>query len=165
MGMVAEHIRMTPAELARSLRDPEWAEEFTDDLLDAELDAQLDDAGPAEPRGYDTDKTWDALRILLDRAAAVRPCPFLGGEPFGEVWSYDRPRALTPEQVRQLAGQLAEVPFDRLVAAYDAEALRSAYLGPWSPDDVAGLREVYDRLVVHFARAARHGDGMILYLS
>ncbi|MGI8333726.1 DUF1877 family protein [Actinomadura scrupuli] len=164
--MVAEYVRVTPQELARALRDPDWAEEFTDDVLDAEAEAEEDGELPvAERRGCDVGKAWDALRILLHRIAPIDPCPFLGGEAFGEVWSYDRPRALTAEQVGVLAGQLSAVSFDMLEDAYDEQCLAEAYLGPWSRDAVASLRESYDALVEHFKFSTAAGDAMILYLG
>ncbi|MBA9002395.1 YfbM family protein [Thermomonospora cellulosilytica] len=166
MGMVAEYVRMTPVELERALADPEWAEEFTDDLLEGEFDAVLDgEVTEADRRGYDVDKTWDAMRILLHRAAPFETCPFLGGTPFGEVWSYDRPRALTVEQVRSIAEGLGAVAFDRLLDAFDEGALAGAYLGPWDRDGVEMLREHYDGLVRYFAAAAQAGHGMIAYLG
>ena len=165
--MVAQYVRLTPQELTRALDDPEWAEEWTNDLLDAELDVELDGADPPAGglRGHDTGKAWDPLRILLHRAADVAPCPFLGGEAFGPEWSYDRPRTLTPEDVRDLAARLGAVPFDSLLTAYDGDALADAYLGPWSRDDVAELRGVYDGLVDYFADTARRGDALLLYLA
>jgi Domain of unknown function (DUF1877) len=162
--MVAEFVRVTPQELDRALSDPDWAEEFVNDLLDAELDAE-EELSATERRGYDVDKTWDALRIMVHRVVALDPCPFLGGDPFGEVWSYDRPRALTAEQVHTLAEQLTSVHFDRLLDAYDEPALAEAYRGPWSQAAVADLRDIYDELVQHFRAGAATGDAMILYLS
>lgn len=88
--MVAEFVRVSGQELDRALADPEWAEEYVKDLLDAELDAEEEHPITAR-RGY-VDRTWDALRILAHRAGTLNPCPFLGGTPFGEVWSYDKPR-------------------------------------------------------------------------
>lgn len=164
--MVAQYVRLTPDELERARRDPDWAEEWTGDVLDAEMDAELGDGPPvAEVRGFDTDKVWDALRVLLHRAVPVEPCPFLGGAPFGEVWSYDRPRTLTADEVRAVAARLAAVPFDRLLEAYDETALGSAYLGPWTRAQVAELRPTYDGLVRYFGDTARRGDALLLYLA
>lgn len=161
MGMVAEWVRMSPAELDRAVADPEWAEEFVDQLLDDDEE----DLSRRARRGFDVDKGWDALHVLLDKVTGVRPCPFLGGDEFGEVWSYDRPRILTASDVASVAAVLTTTPFAALLEAYDAESLEAAYFGPWSAEDVALLQEFYDGLVKHFTLAARRGEGMITYLS
>jgi hypothetical protein len=161
MGMVAEWVRMSPAELERAAADPVWAEEFVDELLDDDEE----DLTKRARRGFDVDKSWDALHVLLDKVTGVRPCPFLGGTEFGDVWSYDRPRILTATEVGDIATVLTATPFAALLEAYDAETLQAAYFGPWSAEDVALLHEFYGGLVKHFALAASRGEGMITYLS
>lgn len=39
MSMIGEYARLTPTELERAIHDPNWAQEFVNELIEAELDA------------------------------------------------------------------------------------------------------------------------------
>src|SRR5689334_21369483 len=116
MSMIGEYLRLTPLEMDRAIRDPDWAQEFADDLADAEADEpDSPDGKLAEERCFRTDKTWAALQFLLARAG----CPVdvvLGEESFTEEdWGYGPARYLPAERVRAAAAYLAATPFAVLV--------------------------------------------------
>ncbi|MBO2458211.1 DUF1877 family protein [Actinomadura sp. LCR2-06] len=148
----------------RVLADPEWGRTFAEELRDAEGIDRYTSMSQSTDRCFDT-AMWDALQILIGRALPkLDTCPILGGTPFGERWRYDKPRFLTLEQVCALAEQLAALPFDRLVDAYDARALAEACNGPWGRDNLFCLKDTYGAFSLsYFPGAAASGQAMVLY--
>lgn len=58
MSMIGEYVRLTPAELERTVEDPHWALAFIEELIDV----GIDEPGGSQPRCLDIDMAWDALR-------------------------------------------------------------------------------------------------------
>ncbi|GAA4900868.1 YfbM family protein [Streptomyces coeruleoprunus] len=165
--MIGEYVRLTRAELDRALRDPEWAAEFVDALVEGELDEEPE---PGEARCHATDKAWHALDFLLRRLAF--PVDVVHGEeeiPGSEDWGYGPPRYLTPERVRAAAEALAATPPGKLTDGVAPADLAEADIYPnavWqrgeSLDYVTGH---YEALVPFFHAAARDGDAMLVRLD
>ncbi|MER7282257.1 YfbM family protein [Dactylosporangium sp. NPDC000244] len=169
MSMIGNYLRITPPELDRARLDPDWAMEYADELEDAEIDEPDSPAGQlAKDRLHRTDKSWDALRWLLERAA----CPIdvvHGEDEFTEDdWGYGPAFLLTPDRVAEASAFLSALPYDRLIDGVTGAALDAADVYPkaWSePDALDHLRKYYDDLVRYFAAATATGDAMVVWLS
>ncbi|WP_433202636.1 YfbM family protein [Dactylosporangium sp. CS-047395] len=170
MSMIGNYLRITPLELDRARKDPDWAMEYAEDLEDAEIDEpESPDGQLAADRLHRTDRTWDALRYLLERAG----CPVNvvhGEEEFTEEdWGYGPAFLLTPEQVASGSAFLSGLPFEGLIRDVTAADLAAADLYPqggWDdPGSLDHLRRYYEDLVGYFAEANRTGDAMVLWLS
>lgn len=167
MSMIGEYARVTSAELDRAIDDPEWAQAFVDELIDAEPDEQPD---PSEARLLDTDKAWDALGFLLRRVAF--PVDVVHGEealPGAEDWGYGPPRYLTPERVKVAAEAFAQVSGASLVEGVGPEELFRADVYPsiiWERgESLDYVRDYYESLTPFFAAAARDGEAMLIWLD
>lgn len=167
MSMIGEYARLTPAELGRAIRDPDWALGFIEELIEGGSDER---AGAGQPRCLDIDKAWDTLGFLLRRIEF--PVDIVHGEeeiPGAEDWGYGPPRYLTPEQVRAAAAALGGLSSDVLVRDVTEAELAQADLYP----NIAGeglqwLKYVthhYDALVPFFRAAAAAGDAMVVWLD
>ncbi|MER6853784.1 DUF1877 family protein [Streptomyces flaveolus] len=66
MSMNGEYLRVTPAELDRALKDPDWALDLAEAIQDAQEEQE---SAPHEARHFTTHKTWDLLGFLLRRSA------------------------------------------------------------------------------------------------
>ncbi|MFJ9997878.1 DUF1877 family protein [Streptomyces werraensis] len=51
MGMIGEYLRVTPAELGRVIREPEWAWDLVEEVRDVEEETK---PAPAEARHFST---------------------------------------------------------------------------------------------------------------
>ncbi|MFW6692609.1 YfbM family protein [Streptomyces sp. MAR4 CNX-425] len=172
MSMIGEYARVTPAELDRVVRDPDWGESLVFDLMEAEDEAgsEAEPDGLGAARFLDTDKAWDTLGYLLRRVDF--PVNVVHGEepiPGAEDWGYGPPRYLTVEQVRTAARELAATDFGRLVRGVTPADLVRAEVYPWSAgedgewfDFVQGR---YGALVSFFQSAAREGDALLVWLG
>ncbi|MFF8714145.1 YfbM family protein [Streptomyces sp. NPDC015184] len=167
MSMIGEYARLTPAELDRAIRDPEWAQEHVVELIETELDA-----APAAPeaRCHDTDKTWHALDFLLRRIDF--PVDIVHGEeeiPGAEGWGYEPPRYLTPERVRVAAEALAATPHEALTEGVSSAELARAEIYPaavWERgESLDYVTSHYQGLVPFFRAAADAGDAMLIWLD
>ena len=58
VSMNGEYLRLAPDELARALKDPQWALELAQEVQDAEDEADL---SPGEARHISTHKAWQAI--------------------------------------------------------------------------------------------------------
>lgn len=63
VSMNGHYLRVTPDELVRALKDPEWALELAEDAWDVEEDADLP---PGEARYLSTHKAWQAIGFILE---------------------------------------------------------------------------------------------------
>ncbi|MEU3298293.1 MULTISPECIES: YfbM family protein [unclassified Streptomyces] len=167
MSMIGEYARLTPAELERAVRDPNWALEFIHELIEAGTD---ETTGARQPRCLDIDKAWDTLGFLLRRTEF--PIDVVHGEeeiPGAEDWGYGPPRFLTPEQVNAAAAALAELSSDALVQGVTEAELVQADLYPNIAGE--GLQRLkyathhYDALVPFFQAAATAGDTVVVWLD
>ncbi|MFF9567863.1 YfbM family protein [Streptomyces sp. NPDC014685] len=167
MSMIGEYARLTPAELDRAIRAPEWVQEYVVELIERELDAE---PAASEARCHDIDKTWHALDFLLRRIAF--PVDIVHGEeeiPGAEGWGYEPPRYLTPERVRVAAEALAATPHEALVGGVRPAELAEAEIYPatvWERgESLDYVTSHYLALVPFFRAAADAGDAMLIWLG
>lgn len=166
MSMIGEYFRVTAAELARAVQDPDWALDFIEETEDAQEES---DPPPAEARHFSTAKTWDLLGFLLRRAGF--PVDVVHGEDrFAETedWGYGPPRYLPAERVRRGAEALARTPYDQLLVGVDPRELTEAGVYPlgWdTPDSLEWGRDHYAGLTRFFEAAARDGDAVLVWLD
>jgi Domain of unknown function (DUF1877) len=166
MSMIGEHLRVTPAELARALRDSEGAFDFVDRIVDAEDESK---PGLSEARHFDTYKAWDLLRYLLERSGF--PVDVIHGEDVliaDDDWGYGPPRYLSAERVAVAAAGLGRTPYDQLLSGVTVEEVAAADVYPvmWNePSALEFGRYWYDRLTRFYEVAAAAGDAMIMWLD
>jgi hypothetical protein len=164
MSMIGEYLRLTSAELARTIEDPAWALELAEQDED-----ETDEPSPESARHFTTYKTWDMLRFLLQRAGFPVDIVF-GEEPFtDDDWGYGPPRYLTSERVRTAADALSSTTYDDLVRGVNPAELDTATVYPtggWDePDSLEWARGYYGSLIRFFATAADDGDAMLIWLD
>ncbi|MFJ9405837.1 YfbM family protein [Streptomyces sp. NPDC101393] len=169
MSMIGEYARVTPAELDRARRDPEWAL----DLVSARMNAEpADGTDPAAARCLDIDKAWDAVGFLLRRTSF--PVDIVHGEEElanADDWGYGPPRCLAPDRVRAAAEALASISGADLTAGVDPADLARSEVYPtivWERgggESLDYVREHYDALRPFFRAAADDGDGMLVWLG
>lgn len=165
--MIGEYLRVREHEVARALRDPEWALEYAYEIEEAEEDDPPLRAGKA--RRFSTDKAWDLLCFLLTRAQF--PVNVVHGEePFAENedWGYGPPRYLPADRVGLAARELRRLSYDRLIAGVDPAELTRAEVYPllWhEPDALSWGRRPFTALQDYFDTAAVHGDAVIVWLD
>ncbi|MGY0055425.1 YfbM family protein [Streptomyces sp. LZ34] len=167
MGMIGEYARLTPAELERAVRDPDWARAYIGELTETELD---EGPGATPARCHDTDKAWHALDYLLRRLAF--PVDIVYGEeeiPGADGWGYGPPRYLTPERVQVAAEAFAAMPPGALVSGVTAADLVQADIYPvivWEGDESLDyVTSNYQALVPFFQAAARDGHAVLIWLD
>ncbi|MEU8519289.1 YfbM family protein [Streptomyces sp. NPDC048577] len=160
MSMIGEYARLTPAELDRAVRDPDWAREFVDELVETELDVHPE---PSEARLHEVDKAWHALDFPVDVVHGEEE--ILGAED----WGYGPPRFLRPERVRIAAKALSATPHEALIEGVLPAELAEAGVYPavvWergeSLDYVTGH---YQALVPFLRAAADAGDALLIWLD
>jgi hypothetical protein len=168
MGMYGEYARVTPAELDRVLRDPEWGDEFLDGLSE-NANHQRDPL--AGERITDIDKAFHGIWYLLVAAGAPVDVVWGGAEVGGTDGGYGPRRYLRADEVAAAARYLSATPWDQLARHYVPASLEAADIYPsviWMRDGDAArdfLRSNYERLVEHFAAAAAGGDAVVFWIS
>ncbi|MEU9586555.1 YfbM family protein [Streptomyces werraensis] len=166
MGMIGEYLRVTPAELGRVIREPEWAWDLVEEVRDAEEETK---PAPAEARHFSTYKAWDMLRFLLARVEF--PVHVIQGEePFAEDedWGYGPPRYLRPERVKLAAEALRATSYDQLLGDVDPAELTNAEVYPlrWGePGALEWGRHWYDDLTQFLEAAAEAEDAVLVWLD
>jgi hypothetical protein len=165
MGMTGQYLRVTPAELERAVKDPDWLQEHVEEVLYASGDGDL---APSLARGFSTEKMWDLLRHLLERAGC--PVNLVHGEEdlVDDDWGYGPPRLLRPDRVRLAAESLGTLPYDRLIAGvtpYDLDA-GAVYPHGWDePDALEWGREIHRDLTAYVGAAADSGDALLVWIA
>ncbi len=144
MGMIGAYARMTPGELDRALKDPEWAVQRIEDLEESTYPGQ-DSA--ATDRYVDIDKAWNGIWFLLNAAGA--PVDVVGGgTPLSdEDLGYGPARRLSPDEVGLAAASLAALPREELAGRFDPEQMNADGIYPAIWDGVDAL----DYLRVNYA--------------
>jgi hypothetical protein len=125
--MNGEYLRVTPAELDRALKDPDWALDLAEAIQDAQEEQE---SAPRETRHFTTHKTWDLLGFLLRRSAF--PVDIVHGEELlaADDWGYGPPQYLTPDRVRLAADTLQQTTYGQLIEGVDPSELAEARLPP-----------------------------------
>ncbi|MFJ9596701.1 YfbM family protein [Streptomyces virginiae] len=166
MSMNGEYLRVTPAELTRALKDPEWALDLAEEIQDVQEDIETT---PAEARHFTTHQTWNLLDFLLKRSAF--PVDIVHGEePFAEAddWGYGPPQYVTADRVRLAADTLTQMTYDQLIQCIDHSELAAAEIYPqiWdSPKSLEWARDLFTPLTEFFQAAAADGHAMVIWLD
>ncbi|MFE1233737.1 YfbM family protein [Streptomyces sp. NPDC058745] len=165
MSMNGEYLRVTPAELDRALKDPEWAWELVEAVQDAQEEGE---PAPAEARLFTTHQTWHLLGFLLQRSAF--PVDIVHGEePLApEDWGYGPPQYLTPERVRLAADILHRTTYEQLIQGVDPSELTKAEIYPQIWDTPASLEwagDLFTPLTEFFGGAASTGHAMLIWID
>ncbi|MQY06675.1 YfbM family protein [Actinomadura macrotermitis] len=167
MSMIGEYVRLTPAELERTIGDPAAGRELVDRLIEAELDEA---PGPSRARCHDIDKTWQALDFLLHRAGF--PVDIAYGEeqiPGADAWGYGPPRYLTPERVRAAVAAFPAFPHHALAEGVTPADLAKADIYPhivWERGEpLEYVTYHYASLVEFFQAAARDGHAVVTWIG
>jgi hypothetical protein len=163
--MNGEYLRVTPAELDRAVKDPEWALDLAEAIQDAQ---EGQESAPHEARHFTTHKTWDLLGFLLRRSAF--PVDIVHGEELlaAEDWGYGPPRYLTPDRVRLAADTLQQTTYDQLIEGVDPSELAEAGVYPqiWdSPASLEWARDLLTPLTEFFQGGASAGHAMLIWLD
>ncbi|AIS02571.1 hypothetical protein SGLAU_33215 (plasmid) [Streptomyces glaucescens] len=114
MGIHCEYVRLSPAELRRSLSDPSWAQEHIDELGDAW--AEGEPLSPEKAPFFSIEKAWHKLHHLLAAHGGMPVDIIHGGVelPLEDELDYGPARYLSPEDVARAGGFLAATPFGEL---------------------------------------------------
>jgi hypothetical protein len=144
----------------------------TPDALAAAIEAgEPDESGDIV---LDVHKSWDALNVLLatsparlaDRWEPDVLDPLLGGTEFGDDLGYGPARFLTPEQVAQVAANIAAIDDAELQRRFDPDAFMAndVYGADWSSP--GELEELLQRVqaVRNFYRAAADANLAVILL-
>ncbi|MFY1687335.1 DUF1877 family protein [Plantactinospora sp. WMMB782] len=173
MSINGNWLRVTPAELTGAKDDLNWA-------LNLARSARTDQRW----RLSGTDKAWDGLNFLLKRRGFSVPIVY-GAESFvdgpegdpddednrdgpGEVWGYDPPRYLTPEQVATAAAELVNLTEDDLIQGVDPAELTRAriYPSPWThPNHLVWVVSYLPYTQEFFNAAAEDGNAVICWFA
>ncbi|MER6393188.1 YfbM family protein [Streptomyces sp. NPDC001523] len=165
MSMNGEYLRVTPAELDRALKDPEWAWNLAEEIQDAQPEVE---PAPAEARHFTTHQTWHLLGFLLQRSAF--PVDVVHGEePLAtDHWGYGPPQYLAPERVRLAADTLHGTTYDQLIQDVDPSELTKAEVYPqiWdSPASLEWASDLFTPLTEFFRGAASAGHAMLIWID
>lgn len=164
MSIIGEYLRVTPAQLERAVRDPEWALDHADEVREAE---DQPESPSTASRYYSTYKAWDLIRFLLARTGM--PVDIIHGEePFTEEdWGYGPPRYLHPEHVQLAAHTLRTCTYDQLIEGVSPDDLTRAEVYPlgWDVGMLGWGRHWYDGLTHFFEATATAGDAMLVWLD
>jgi hypothetical protein len=165
MSMIGEYLRVTPTELDRALKDPEWALALAEQVQDEQDDAAR---APEDAKHFSTYKTWHLLDFLLRRCGF--PVDVVMGEIElgGDDWGYEPPRFLAADRVRIAAEELSRLSYGDLIKGVDAAELAAAQIYPqgWdSPDSLEWGRDYFGGLALFLQAAAVVGDAVIVWID
>ena len=163
--MNGEYLRVTAAELARAIEDPDWAFEYVEEVMETD---GINDVAPADARQLTTHKAWHAIAFLLERAAF--PVDVVHGEHTftSEDWGYGPAKYLDADQVKLAAESLARFSFDDLIREVDPGQLTAGQIYPLHWDETDALEWVrgwFDPLSPFFGAAALAGEAMLVWLD
>lgn len=179
MGIEASYRRITPSEWEKvqSLAVAEAAPSGYD-LEEAYLEFAHSDELMSSNRYMSIDKEWHALHALLtgdvSDPSEIKPFPpplgnvVMGGTETPFNATYGLVRALTPEEVREIASALKKITIDDLKSRFDPVAFTKAGVYPnprpggWDSEELEPLLFYYPQLVDFFSEAANEGNVVLL---
>jgi hypothetical protein len=111
----------------------------------------------------DTERFFESMPLRLDEAV-------IGGDVMGPDLCYGPACILSPEDVQEIAGELALVEEDALRHAFDPSAMQRERIYPsgiWTEGEpvLAELVDAFTKLAAFYREAAAAGNGMATYLS
>lgn len=165
VSMIGEYLRVTPSELDRAVKDPEWALELAEQVQDEQEDGEL---GPEDTKRFSTYQTWHLLDFLLRRRGF--PVDVVMGETEfgGDGWGYEPPRFLSSDRVRVAAEELGRLSYDDLVKGVDVAELVAAQIYPQGWDSWGSLewgRDYFGCLTRFLQAEAFTGDAVIVWID
>ncbi|MFB6820619.1 YfbM family protein [Streptomyces virginiae] len=165
MSMNGEYLRLTPTELDRALKDPEWAGDLAEELQDSQAEGE---PAPVEARHFTTHRTWHLFGFLLQRSAF--PVDIIHGEEplANDDWGYGPPQYLTAERVQLAADALQRTTYDQLIGGVDPSELTEAEVYPQIWDSPASLEwagDLFTPLTEFFRGAASAGHAMLIWID
>ena len=161
MSMIGNYRRISESELQELTARPE------------ELSSFLDPEDRRNDESYlHIDKTWHIIHFLLNGEAWTGGWPLmgvvLGGTQISEEdVGYGPARYLTAKEVQDIAAALNTIPPDELWSRFRIDAVREARIYPegWNSEDRDYVVGYYSQLRDFFAKAARSGECMVVYLN
>jgi len=135
-----------------------------DDLLFPEDEDQVNSC--------DLYKAWNGISFLLEKIGGeqrqILKVAVLGGEPFGEDLGYGPAMFLTPTEVKEIAGFLADIDDAAFRAAFDADEMESADIYGFNKEDaeqdLAFFSDHYGLLRDFYESASESSHAVIQYL-
>lgn len=167
MGMIANLLRVTEEELNSYLKDSSLLEEKLDAIYEQEDDETL----------TDLDKAWEGILFLLtgqslaDVVESNHPLAkaVLGGDAVDEDQDlgYGPALYLTPDQVKDINGQIAAMNNEELVAAYNPDVMMKLGIYPevWDEESLEYLMEYFEILRSTYATAAKNNEAIIAFIN
>ncbi len=122
-----------------------------------------DDEEHSNDTHLDIDKAWHAIHFLLNdsqwEGSYPLVCVVLGGECIGDQdVGYGPARFLTPQQVKDVAVAINDIPTAKLLERFDADRMNQEEIYPhgWSdtPEEREYIEQNYSSLVTFFRIAA-----------
>jgi hypothetical protein len=165
MSMIANLLRVTPAQLEEFQNDP------------SKLEDRIYQEVEEEDSGFkDIDKSWDGILFLLTgqnfaHAAGPFVSVFLSGQLIAEAQDlgYGPAHYLLPEQVVEMNELLQNVDAEDLKKNFDPAKMTAAevYPGIWEEGDEAFdyLMDGFATLKTMYAQAAKNGEAMVTFLN
>ncbi|MDO8452452.1 MAG: YfbM family protein [bacterium] len=162
MGMIGNFKQVTPKKLEELKADPSKVSEYI--YKDKEFNS------------LDIDKSWNAIHWLLNGSDDSFEGPLgrcvLGGTDIGLDVGYGPARYLTPEEVKETVTALKRVSNEELISRYNAEDMTADDVYPevWGRKEEEQFNkeyilENYPLMVSYYQDAARHGNGMLIYIN
>jgi hypothetical protein len=170
MGMYGEYARVTPGELDRALKDPQWEQELEESLQESPY-TEEGEASADGSRVLSLDKAWHGIWYLLQAEGRAPVDVVGGGVPISDhEWGYGPARYLTAGQVKEAAAYLQATPWEVLALHFDPAAMAADGIYPtvWDRQDedhLGWLKACYAELAPFFAAAASTGDAVIVWIS
>ena len=164
MSMIGNYRRVNEATLTAVCGNPDSISDFL----------YADDEEHSNDTYLDIDKAWHAIHFLLNdsqwEGSYPLVCVVLGGECIGDQdVGYGPARFLTPQQVKEVAVAINDIPTAKLLEKFDADRMNQEEIYPqgWSdsPEEREYIEQNYSSLVTFFRSAADAGDAMIVYLN
>ena len=162
MSMICDVYRVSPTDLDRLTRDPDFFGDLT----------RYDnpDATPCS-----LEKAWHGLHYLLSgepwESTGPLACIVAGGSEIpGSDGGYGPARSFTPDETKQINSALSTVTDDQLWSRFDAAAMTSqgVYPGIWDEPE-ADLKDEYTMyfrdIKQLIADAASQSDGLVIMLG
>jgi hypothetical protein len=163
--------RVTAQQMAWVVHDPDRAVDVM--FCEADSDELLDFD---DPTTFQINTVWHVLGFLLTGEREERcglATGLFGGtpvRPLGQKPGFDEwlggVRLLTPDEVSQVAADLAAVDRDELRARWDPAAMEAADVVRWLHAQHLGVLDAIlghlDRLAAFYADAAREGQAVLL---
>ncbi len=159
------------AKAAGKTADPKDSEKVREQIL-KELESAMArrPSGKPSEESLSLEKSWHSLHYLLagdvSETNSILGKTILGGNEIGPDIGYGPARFLEPDEVKEIAAALKKVSKDDLAARFDLKAMVAAKVYACHNEGELELAQHYfARVAAYYAKAAKRGDAMLLYLD